>query len=697
MASRAVLGDGSIDLPACGHGNPQSAGASVVIRYAVAVTVFGAIALAGEIFASQSCLAADESNTPTYTALQAADGESVYTAKCATCHGAALSDGAAPRLSGPGFAALWLSGDHSVADLYGVISQTMPQLAPHSLSLEAYQDVVAFLLSRNGFEANQARLDDSTLSRQMTLRASGDSVATKNSSVSRVGRTPDTVISPSSDGPEDADLRHLSPDDWLTYNRDLTGQRFSPLSQIQPGNAALLTPVCVFQTGDTGSFQTAPVIFRGMMYLTTAYNTYAIDPSTCRLLWEYRYATDVLTPHANARGVALYRGRVFRATPDGHVFALDARTGKLLWDALLVETAQGYYLSSAPVAFDGKLFLGDAGADWGTKGHVYALDVATGKLLWTFDMVPTGTQPGAKSWVVGQEHGGGSHWSTVAVDAQAGLVLVPIGNPAPDFDGTVRPGNNLFTDSVVALEARTGKLAWYVQQTPHDTRDYDTAAAPAIYDAGNRALMAVASKNGWLYIYDRRSHREIARQELSSHLNDEGPLTGESQRVCPGYLGGAQWNGPAFAPDSSMLFVNSIEWCSNMRLAGTHFVRGAAYLGGDVSIDPVEKARGWIRAFDAVSGRQQWAREMPRPMTAALTPTAGGVLFTGDLDGFFLALDARSGNTLYSFQTGGAIASAPSTYAVGGKQYVAVPSGNISRTTFAFTRGAPTLFVFALR
>jgi glucose dehydrogenase len=336
--------------------------------------------------------------------------------------------------------------------------------------------------------------------------------------------------------------------------------------------------------------------------------------------------------------------------------------------------------------------VGEGGADRGATGHIYAFDAETGTLAWTFDPVPTGAMPGAETLGKGASVGGGSSWTAMTIDPNSRLLYVPIGNPGADMDGALRPGDNLYTDSIVALHADTGKLAWYAQQIPHDIHDWDTSAAPALYELDGRTYMAVASKDGWLYRYDGATHRLLGKSETTTHLNAERPMApGDVLHVCPGTLGGAEWNGPAFDPVNRSLFVGAVDWCGTFKVersAGSTF-------GGGMDWDPVSTAAGWIRAFDAVSGEERWRRRIDGPMLAGLTPTASGLVFTGAPNGEFWALSAVTGEILYRFNTGGAIAGGISTYDVGGRQYVAVASGNASPTIWHST-GSPTLIVFAL-
>ena len=504
---------------------------------------------------------------------------------------------------------------------------------------------------------------------------------------------PAKVEMASTTGPADADLLHVAPGDWLSFNRTLAGDRFSPLKQIHTGNAGRLRLACVLQLGELGSFETSPVVFGGRMYVTTAHKVIAADAASCRQLWSYTYVPVDPEHLPGNRGVALYGGHVIRGTTDGHLIALDAGTGKLLWDVRVADGGLGYEITGAPVAFDGKVFVGDAGADTGIEGRVYAFDVRTGRHLWSFDIVPKLGQPGSETWGASTEHGGGATWSSMAIDPARRLLFVPTGNPAPDFNDKSRPGANLYTNSVVALQLDTGKLDWYVQQVPHDVHDWDTAAAPALFEQDGKRLMAVASKNGLLYLYDRDSHATVAATPFTTRENVDAPLAFDHPvHVCPGALG--QFNGPAYSPALRMMFVGAADRCNTITVAQPRYIPGSVYFGGQFKTDPRDRQSGWIRGLDGGTGREVWSVHRRDPVLAAVTPTAGGLLLTGDAGGDFLALDAKTGALLYSFPTGGPIAAGLSTYAVADRQFIAVPSGNSSRD--GASGGAATLLVFAL-
>jgi PQQ-dependent dehydrogenase (methanol/ethanol family) len=624
-------------------------------------------------------LAATVSATPVFADMPTvAGGAAIYAGRCASCHGSSLLGGAAPPLAGATFQARW-TGKPADA-LRTLIATTMPLNAVGRLSAGDYRAVTDFVLEKNGYPATDAVL---TIGGAAAVAAPPEPV---------LPAAPNFVGAASGIAPSDGEIANPSVNDWLSYNRDYTGQRYSALSQITAANVKQLAPACIFQTGDSGSFESSPVIYRGRLYVTTTHGTFALDAATCKELWRHTYTPPGAEGLPVNRGVALYRGKVLRGTSDGHIIALDAATGSLLWDVWVADSLHGAYINGAPIAFGGKVFTGEGGADRGHICHIYAFDVETGKLVWTFDPVPTGKQPGAETWAKGTDVGGGSSWTSITVDPTTRQLFVPIGNPGADMDGGLRPGANLYTNSVVVLNADTGKLDWYVQQVPHDTHDWDTAAAPALYRIGKRNVMAVASKDGWLYLYDRDTHGLIAKSEIDTHLNVDTPLApGIEIRVCPGTLGGAEWNGPAFDPKGGMLFVNSVDWCAGFK---RQTAPGSGF-GGSRNSDPVEMATGWVHGFDAATGALKWARHVDEPMVSGVTPTAGGLVFTGTSSGFFWALSAATGDILYAFNTGGAIGGGISSYAVDGRQYIAVASGSASQTIWK-TAGAPTMIVFAL-
>jgi alcohol dehydrogenase (cytochrome c) len=599
-------------------------------------------------------------------------GAALVRANCVSCHGETLAGGAGPALTGPAFTMRWRCNS---AALFDLISTTMPPNKPASLSKGEYRAISLYLLA----QSTKVSAVTNAVAPDVPLPAA-----------------PRIVGVASTQGPDDRELLRPDDADWLTYNRDYQSQRYSPLDQITPQNVASLVPKCILQLGEVGPFQPSPIIRGGRMYVTTPHRTVALDAASCRELWVHEYVPSGPELRPLNRGVALYQGMVIRGSCDGHLFALDAANGKLLWDVWVADSRKGYWLAAAPLVYDGKVFIGEAGADAGASGHVYAFDAATGRRIWTFDLIPTGLQPGSETWGKSGVAGGGSSWTTATVDPETHSVFFPVGNPEPDFDDRLRPGDNLYTDSVIVLDADTGKLRWYVQQNPHDTHDWDTAAAPTIFDQDGRRFMAVGSKDARLYIYDRDSHALLARKDLAQHLNVDLPVSTKPLHVCPGIMGGVEWNGAAYDPVNRMLFVNSVDWCATLtRQDPDH--PGAFGLGGQYIQDPPKQATGSLRAFDAATGSERWAYSDGGPMVAGITTTAAGLVFTGSPAGDLLAFDAKTGRQLYKFYTGGAVAAGVSTYMVAGRQYVAVASGNTSKSVwFELNAGAATIVVFGL-
>jgi alcohol dehydrogenase (cytochrome c) len=485
---------------------------------------------------------------------------------------------------------------------------------------------------------------------------------------------------------------------WPTYNNAYDGQRFSSAKAITPQNVGTLKRVCEVQLGDPGSFHSGPIVIDRTLYVTTAHTTVALDAADCSIQWRHVYKPEQPEVYAVNRGVAYLDGRLFRGTGDGRVIALDASNGKQVWLTKASDPLKGEFFSSAPIAWRDLVFIGTAGSDWGVRGYVIALDAKTGREKWRFYTIPMGNETGADSWKDPKSaaHGGGGMWTSYTLDTKSGELFVPVGNPAPDFAPDRRLGANLFTDSVVVLDALTGKLKWYHQFTANDGFDYDFGAAPALYTGGrNASLMAAGSKDGHLYGIDRATHKVLFKTPVTTIKNAGARPTVEGVEACPGPLGGVEWNGPAVDPHSRAIFVGSVDYCFLLKTtSGTpEYKPGGMYFGtSQTPAVAADAARGWIHAVDGDSGNILWKYQAAAPVVAGVTPTAGGVVFSGDLSGNLFALDAKTGRELYKLDTGGAVAGGVLTYETGGKQYVATTSGNVSRMTF-HTAGAPKLVI----
>lgn len=485
--------------------------------------------------------------------------------------------------------------------------------------------------------------------------------------------------------------------DWTSYNRDLTGTRYSPLAQITPQNAASLHHVCTLRLKEVGALQAGPLVENGTLYVTTANDTYAMNAATCRLLWTNTYTPADKVPFPVDRGAAIAGNRLIRGEDDGHLIAIDKRTGKTLWNVAPARGSQGEFLSSAPIVWNNTVFIGTAGSDWGVKGRMMAFDPSNGRKLWTFTTIASGSDPNAKSWgsVRAQETGGGGMWTSYTLNPQTGRLFVSVANPAPDFAAGYRPGSNLYTDSLVVLDAKTGHLLWYYQMVPHDSHDWDMSAPAVLFNAAGKSIAAAAGKDGFLYGVDRNTHTLIYKTADVPIKNFNTPPTVKGISICPGVLGGSEWNGPALDRKDGLLITPMDDWCATLKLGSTRYVPGAFFFGGSDESGPYTEARGTLTATNAATGKIVWQYKAPAPMLAGVTPTAAGVTFTGCMNGDILAFESATGKLLYKNHTPGSIAGGVVTYAVNGKQYVAATSGNISRLTWG-AQGKPSIVVYTI-
>jgi alcohol dehydrogenase (cytochrome c) len=490
--------------------------------------------------------------------------------------------------------------------------------------------------------------------------------------------------------------------DWLYANKDYTGQRFARLNQINAKNAHDLRPVCLYRSDSATPTQTNPLVYKGIMYLTVDSSVVAIDAATCRPRWSYKWDAKgrVLSP-VN-RGVAIKDGVLIRGTADGYLIALDMDKGRLLWSRQIASAEASQYLSMPPLIFEDLVIYGPAGGDWGSKGWMGAFRLSTGEPVWRFNLVPDDGEPGADSWKDPQAraHGGGGLWTPLALDVERGILYVPVGNPSPDFFGAAREGDNLYTNSALALDVRSGKMLWHRQFLSNDVHDADLSQVSPIFSGTvggkSRKLLAVSGKDGLLRVLDRDTHETLYELPTTSRTNIDSRPTVEGVHRCPGLLGGMEWNGPAYDPISETLYVAAVDWCGTFTRSADkpEFTPYAHYYGGAVVPDAKDQARGWLSAVDSRNGKLRWKMQWPTPLVAAVTATSGGVLFTGDIDNNFLVLDAASGKPLYHFNTGGSIGGGVLTYELAGKQYVATTSGVVSG--FFGGSGTSAIVVFSL-
>ncbi len=492
--------------------------------------------------------------------------------------------------------------------------------------------------------------------------------------------------------------------EWLLPNHDYAGVRFVDLKQITPENAANLKPVCLFQGADMVRSQTNPLVYKGVMYLTTTYSTVALDPTTCKVKWrnDWKLKGKEGNSSIKNRGAAIKDGKVVRGTQDGYLIAMDADTGKIVWEVKAANSEKFEALGMTPLAFEDLIIIGPAGSEYGVKGWIGAFRLEDGKPVWKFNTIPDDDEPGADSWGAtdARLRGGGAIWTTPSLDAEKGLLYVPVGNPAPDFFASQRPGANLYTGTMVVLDARSGKLQWYKQTVPHDTHDWDLpVAAPQFTTTINgtrRNVVTMGGKDGLLRLIDRDTREQIYAVPVTTIKNADVDPTVEGVYACPGVLGGMEWSAPALNPNADLIVAPAVDWCGIFKADDEpRFVAGQLFMGGSFTYDPIEKSRGWLTALKASTGEELWKYHGERPMLAAVTTTAGNLVLTGELNGEFIALDSRNGKVVYRFNTGGSITGGVVSYEVQGKQYIAVVSG-MAAGFWQTQPGSMTLVVFAL-
>jgi alcohol dehydrogenase (cytochrome c) len=499
-------------------------------------------------------------------------------------------------------------------------------------------------------------------------------------------------------GPFAADSPPPPGADWAGYNKDLDGQRYSPLSQITAANVTTLQEICRVSVAPLGSLQSGLVQIGADLFVTTPTDTLSLDPVTCQIHWRHSYQRAQPPGLSVNRGIAYLNGRVYRGTDDGHLLALDAATGMQLWNSIAGDASLGEYISGAPLAWNGLVIVGIAGGEFGIRGRILAYDALNGREVWRFNTVPDRGEPGADSWghSAWRAHGGGASWSSFSLDPRSDELFVPVGNPVPDFAAVERPGANLYTDAAVVLDARTGSLRWWYQLQANDDRDYDLAAAPILYrNTHNEEMMAAAGKDGLLHIVARETHTVRSRTAVTTVDPVHAHVSTAPMRACPGPAGGVLWNGPAFDPRHMTLFVGADDLCITLQYTpGSQYKPRGLNLGG-TSVPGKDTPTGWLTAIDADTGEVRWRYHADTPVLAGVTPTAGGIVMTGDNAGDLLAFDSDNGQLLLRKPIGGALAGGVITYERGGRQYVALTSGNVSPASFG-NIGRPSVVILAL-
>ena len=495
------------------------------------------------------------------------------------------------------------------------------------------------------------------------------------------------------------------PETWLMYSGDYTGQRHSPLKQITPENVRNLVPRWTFQTDTTArgrGFESSPLVVDGVMYVTGPNGfAWALDPRTGRPFWRYRRdLPNDLTYGASApvnRGFAALGDRLFMTTLDAHLVSLDMKTGSVLWDVELANYKLGYSATVAPLIANGTLIVGISGSDYPVRGFLDAYNPADGTRAWRLYTVPGPGEPGSETWPdspVTLERGGGGTWVTGSYDPDTNTLFWGTGNPNPDYYGEDRKGSNLYTCSLIAVDAATGKIKWHYQFTPHDTHDWDSNHVPVLADvefAGERRkVVMVANRNGFFYVIDRTSGKVLRGTPYtnSSWARELGPdghplvLNDGSKGCIPDNWGATNFMPPSYDPERRLFFVTARETCASYVPEKQPIAPGRFSMGGTVRRD-LDKAYGAMRAIDIGTGAVKWEFKYATPSFSGVLSTASGVVFGGDNEGNFMAFDARTGANRWHYQTGSGLwGAAPITYMLDGRQYVVVGSGS-AITAFA--------------
>jgi alcohol dehydrogenase (cytochrome c) len=489
--------------------------------------------------------------------------------------------------------------------------------------------------------------------------------------------------------------------DWPTYHGDPGGNRYTTLTQIDKGNVARLAPRWVFPIPNVGNVETTPVVIGGIMYISSANEVYALDAGSGRQIWHYqRPRTKGLAGNAAGginRGVAISGERVFLLTDNAHLIAINRSTGELLWETQLADWRENYNGTSAPLVVGNLVVSGTAGGDEGVRGFVAAYDAATGKEAWRFWTVPKPGEPGSETWQGKQtDHRGGASWMTGTYDPQLDLVYWPTGNPGLDYYGDERQGDNLYSDSVLALEAKTGKLRWHFQFTPHDIHDWDAQEPPVLVDTNwqgqPRKLLLQANRNGFFYVFDRTNGQLLLAKQFLKNLNwakgidaKGRPILNELKEnadgetyVCPGFQGGTNWFSTSFNPGTGLYYFQALERCNLFTKRNMEWEAGKGFMGGAARPAPGETFTKSLRAISIQTGDIAWDLAQgsgPVTASAGVISTASGLVLFGENSGSFVAADAATGKVLWDFPTNQVWKASPMTYVFDNKQYIAIAVG----------------------
>jgi alcohol dehydrogenase (cytochrome c) len=606
-------------------------------------------------------------------------GEFSYIQYCLKCHGDSLQGDSGPPLQGPVFGESLALAKMTTPALFAFIKGAMPMDAPGSLSDRQYRDILTFLLSKNGYRPGQSLLPYPNLAPKPEPDVSPSPAPTA------------TVQTTANVALDDGMLRAAATqnEDWRLPGRTYGNWRYSPLAQIDVGNVAKLRPVTIVHTGMFASFETTPLVVDGIMYITTPVvdrrmKIIALDAATGATIWTTTYASGPFKGCCgpNNRGAALAYGYLYVATMDAKLVAFDARTGQERWETRVADPSIGYSESMAPQVYDGMVIVGSAGGEWALRGFVAAYDARTGKQRWRWYATDPKTFSG-DSW----KTGGGTVWTTPAIDAERNLLIFGTGNPNPDLEGSTRLGDNRYTDSIVALDVHSGAMRWFFQEVKHDLWDYDATSNVVLFDVyqNGRTIPAAgqAGKVGWFFIVDRRNGKLIRKSE--PFVQQNAHMFGKN-RVLPGANGGSEWSPPAYSPQTGFVYLLGINQLMDFKAQRAADQPGFIHTGSVFTNTKKPAVQtGTFTAIDVNTGKIAWQYHAPKPMVGGALATAGGLVFSGEGDGWFNAFDAKTGAKLWSYQFAGGANAPAVSYAVNGTQYVAVAAGGSFQ--FGYSRG----------
>ena len=493
---------------------------------------------------------------------------------------------------------------------------------------------------------------------------------------------------------------------FLHTNGNYEQTRYYPASQINTGNVKSLRPAWIFQTEIVESMETTPIVVNGVMYVTTSFNhIHALDARTGEELWHYKHKMGPITTYCcgpNNRGVAVYKDKVYMGTLDSKLVALDARTGRVIWDVQIGDPELGYSETMAPTAVNGKILIGTNGGEYGIRGFVKAYNADSGKLIWTFHSIPKNS---VGVWATHDATGrnmhrdiaaekkalnklgdpyrtlGGGVWQNPAVDLETNSIYFVAGNPSPDLDGSIRPGDNLYTNSLISVDLDTGKYKCHFQYIAHDVWDLDAVSPPILVDVKDKKGRTVpgilhGGKTGHVYVHNRRDCSLIRFSEAMVPQENMWVLpTKEGQRMLPGANGGVEWSPMTTNVDLGLVYAINLHQPMTYHVESTPYPSGKLWLGGAFKVIASEEQWGNVVAVDYNTGQIRWKVKTPQPMIGGIMATAGGLVFAGEGNGQFKAYDAATGNVLWSFQAGAGVNAPPSSYTVEGKQYIVVAAG----------------------